>query len=142
MDSRRRTAASDGAVPLLHGADLTVVVDVVSGRTPMAITSRVWVDPDAPVFSGHYPGCALLPGLYLLECVSSTVGVATGVRRPRPHRIERIRFLSPVRPDDEFAVEAELAREGDAVTCTATVSTNAGTAASFRVRYRASEVSW
>jgi 3-hydroxyacyl-[acyl-carrier-protein] dehydratase len=97
------------------------------------VTASVQVDPDDPVFDGHYPGFPVLPGVYVIEHVHQAVLAEAG--RMRLVALERAKFVRPVRPDDELRIEARLTADGDQVQCAATVFTGAGPAAEFRLRY-------
>lgn len=104
--------------------------------TGTRVTARIAVDPDDPVFPGHYPGFPVLPGLYLLEYVLDTARSAL----PGPVRlaaVERCRFLGPVYPGDAVDIEATLtALPGDSIRrwhCAARVETDAGRCAELRL---------
>lgn len=96
-----------------------------SGRT---VSATVLVDPADPVFTGHYPGWPILPGLYVLDHVDQVVA-ATDLRMTA---VDRARFLRPVRPGDQLRIVADLGGDG---VCVATVETAAGPVAKFRLRY-------
>ena len=55
-----------------------------------------------PVFSGHFPGNALVPGVLLTEALAQVAGIAIG----RPNElyfltaIRTMKFLRPVRPGE------------------------------------------
>jgi 3-hydroxyacyl-[acyl-carrier-protein] dehydratase len=93
--------------------------------TAVAESRTVLVDPVDPVFAGHYPGCPVLPGLYVLDHVDQAVP-------GRMIALDRAKFLRPVRPGDELRIDATLSDDG---TCEATVHTAAGPVAEFRLRY-------
>ena len=58
---------------------------------------------------GHFPGDPLVPGAALLDAIADAL--------PRPLvGLERVRFLAPVRPGDEAALEHRI--DGDRVSFT------------------------
>jgi 3-hydroxymyristoyl/3-hydroxydecanoyl-(acyl carrier protein) dehydratase len=59
---------------------------------------------DDPVFPGHFPGMPIVPGVLLLEAVldSANALIEGG---PIFSGVERVKFLRPLGPDEEFAVE-------------------------------------
>ncbi len=95
------------------------------------------VDPGAPVFTGHYPGFPILPGACILEYAHRSALAAT----PGPDKrlelvgIDSARFLGPVFPGDQLAIEIDGRRDGEYWQCTALVSTDRGRSAHIRFRY-------
>ena len=59
---------------------------------------------DDPVFPGHFPGLPVVPGVLLLEAVldSANALIDSGSKFSG---VERVKFLRPLAPDEEFAVE-------------------------------------
>ena len=74
---------------------------------------RAWgqrtFQPDDPVFAGHFPGNALVPGVLLTEALAQIAGVAIG----RPNEvyfltaIRMMKFLRPVRPGELIDLRAD-----------------------------------
>lgn len=111
-----------------------VVTESGAGRT----RARVVVDPSERVFAGHYPGWPILPGVCLVEYVRLTA--LAGLRGTGDWTltaIESSRFLRPVRPGDELAVECAWSGDGAVRWCSATVAVDGGTAARVRLRFDA-----
>ncbi len=77
--------------------------------------TRVHFAADAPYFRGHFPGRPLVPGAKLLERVLATMPGA----RPAHAvvRLERVKFLSPVGPDDIVVVDWVAASPGLRFVC-------------------------
>lgn len=104
-----------------------------------AVEVQVDVDPDAPVFAGHYPGFPLLPGVFTLDAVDQAV-----VRHAAAHRrvvtrlveIRSARFSAAVLPGDRVTISCRVVRAGDRRDVTARCDTARGRAASFRLAYR------
>ncbi|WP_077801281.1 3-hydroxyacyl-ACP dehydratase FabZ family protein [Streptomyces sp. JHA26] len=103
------------------------------------ITLSVTVEPQAPVFAGHYPGFPLLPGVFLLDLAERAVRrfAAGHGRRLELEAIATTRFLSPVLPGAEVVVDCTVkAGEGALRTVTARCTADGVKAATFRLRHR------
>lgn len=98
------------------------------------LSATVKIDPADDVFTGHYRGFPILPGVFLIEHVDATVRAA----RPelRPAALDRAKFLRPVFPGDEVTITATLTEHGAETRCGATVSTADGDVAEIRLGYR------
>ncbi|WP_422770157.1 3-hydroxyacyl-ACP dehydratase FabZ family protein [Plantactinospora sp. WMMC1484] len=108
---------------------------------PNSAVATATVDPGDPVFAGHFPGFALLPGVYLVELVGQTVRAALrgAGYRPELAALDRCRFLSPVAPGDPLRIEVAMQWSGPELRCTATVHGERGRTAELRLRYRPEE---
>ncbi|MGW7362912.1 3-hydroxyacyl-ACP dehydratase FabZ family protein [Streptomyces sp. NPDC054841] len=112
------------------------------GETGPVLTGTSRIDPQAPVFQGHYPGFPILPGLLLVEYTHAMVSATRYGKGRRLAAVDRARFLKPVLPGDEITITVALsgdvepgsAGDGD-MRCTATVSHRFGKAAVIRLRY-------
>jgi 3-hydroxyacyl-[acyl-carrier-protein] dehydratase len=90
------------ATPLTVPPRLTAV----DGEGPVTIAATVRVDPDNPLFAGHYPGFPIFPGVCLIEAVHQSVLLAAD-RLGRDVRLSEIRgtrFLAPAFPGDDLDV--------------------------------------
>ncbi|GAA0730980.1 beta-hydroxyacyl-ACP dehydratase [Dactylosporangium roseum] len=85
------------------------VVRRTSGRVD--VTLRVRVDDAAEILAGHYPGVPIMPGVLVLDAVQQAVGAACG-SGVRITAVERVRFLSPLRPGDVLALTVSITVEG------------------------------
>jgi 3-hydroxymyristoyl/3-hydroxydecanoyl-(acyl carrier protein) dehydratase len=99
--------------------------------------TRVPVRPVEPVFSGHYPGFPVLPGVCVIEWVHRAARAALP-GEPVLVEVEQARFLGPVFPGDELTVELTRSPDGERWRCAADVSTAAGRVARVRLSYGAS----
>ncbi len=80
------------------------------------------VDPADPIFAGHFPAKAILPGVLLIEAVAQTAGVMLGSAAPAATdkassgvallaAVNRFKFLKPVVPGQELRVETKKLTE-------------------------------
>jgi 3-hydroxymyristoyl/3-hydroxydecanoyl-(acyl carrier protein) dehydratase len=113
---------------------LLAPVTVTRGAT---VTAMVLVRATEPVFTGHYPGFPVLPGVCVIECVDRAARAAPPVETVELAAIDSARFLGPVRPGDELTVELGWSADGGDWCCRAEVSTARGRSATVRLRYRA-----
>ena len=56
------------------------------------------VPADHPVFTGHFPGRPIVPGVMLLEWAQAEIGRASG-RAPHELRVREAKFFTPLEPD-------------------------------------------
>ena len=104
---------------------------------PMRITTTAYVDPDAPLLVGHYPGLPIFPGVCLIECAHRSVleaGRLLGLA-PVLAGVRSARFLSPVLPGDEVTTEVGLAASDGLWTAKATASVGGRRVATVRLDY-------
>ena len=66
--------------------------------------TRIFVDPEDPVFAGHYPGFPILPGLFVVEHVHAAV--RDRLPGKRVSAVQRAKFLRPVFPGDTLSITA------------------------------------
>ncbi len=65
-------------------------------------------------FQGHFPGHPVMPGVLILEAMAQVAGVLILVSRNTPGalsyfaKVEKARFIQPVRPGDQLVTEATL----------------------------------
>ena len=82
------------------------VVAVNGGAQGVAIFSA-----ELPVFSGHFPGAPLVPGVYVLAAIAE-VARRAGVARGEVRSVERAKWSAPAYPDQELRISL-TAREID-----------------------------
>ena len=80
-----------------------------------------FVDPENPVFAGHFPDKPILPGVFLIEAVAQTAGVMLGSAAQVVAgnkggvallaAVNRFKFLKPVTPGQELRVETKKLTE-------------------------------
>jgi 3-hydroxyacyl-[acyl-carrier-protein] dehydratase len=119
------------AVPLLPAARVVRL-------GPGEVVAEVAIDPAAPVFQGHYPHFALLPGVFSLEAVHRAVGrhaAETGAAPPRLAEVRSARFAAPVLPGDTLTVDCTVKAYPGGREVTASCSTGRGRVGTYRLRY-------
>ena len=81
-----------------------------------------FVDPEDPIFAGHFPGKPILPGVLIIEAVAQTAGVMLGSVSALTTReteggvallaaVNRFKFLKPVTPGQELRIETKKLTE-------------------------------
>ncbi|MEZ0284643.1 MAG: 3-hydroxyacyl-ACP dehydratase FabZ [Thermoleophilia bacterium] len=116
-------------------------VDEVLALEPGRLARARWhVDPEAPLFAGHFPGNPILPGVIIVEALAQTGALATLAEPGAEGKlalfggIERARFRRVVRPGDDLVLETRITRRrgllgegegtatvGDELACAATL---------------------
>ncbi|HSY91999.1 MAG TPA: 3-hydroxyacyl-ACP dehydratase FabZ [Candidatus Binatus sp.] len=77
------------------------------------------IDPVDPIFAGHFPAQAILPGVLLIEAVAQTAGVMLGSAGSQEAAggiallaaVNRFKFLKPVTPGQELRIETKKLTE-------------------------------
>lgn len=105
------------------------IMEILPHRYPLVLIDRILelepmvravgfknVTANEPVFSGHFPGNPLLPGVYMIEAMAQlggTVILAPGEwehKIPYLAGIEKAKFRKPVIPGDRLMIEVKLLR--------------------------------
>jgi 3-hydroxymyristoyl/3-hydroxydecanoyl-(acyl carrier protein) dehydratase len=71
---------------------------------------RVEIDPESPLFAGHFPGHPILPGVVHLALIAEALPAVDGAR-PAIAEIRAVKLRRPVRPGD--ALDLMVASPGD-----------------------------
>ena len=79
------------------------------------------VPTESPIFEGHFPGYALMPGVLQIECMAQTCGwLVTAINRftamPFLIGVKEAKFRSPVLPGEELEFEGKVIHEGSGFT--------------------------
>jgi 3-hydroxyacyl-[acyl-carrier-protein] dehydratase len=71
-----------------------------------------FVDPEDPIFAGHFPAKPILPGVLIIEAVAQTAGVMLGSSAPQGAAgvallaaVNRFKFFKPVTPGQQLRIE-------------------------------------
>ncbi len=114
---------------ITYPCDQTVVEAVLPHRPPFVWVSRVLacepgksvvaeldVDPDLPLFQGHFPDYPVLPGVILMEALAQAASFSLLVARDASGAlgflagIDNAKFRNQVRPGDTVTLEAEIVK--------------------------------
>ena len=90
-------------------------LDEVIDSSPTSVHARKFLDPGLDVFSGHYPGFPVLPGVLVCEATmqAGALLIATLDAGPAGHvpvvgRLNNVKFRRMVRPGDTLDIHVEL----------------------------------
>jgi 3-hydroxyacyl-[acyl-carrier-protein] dehydratase len=82
------------------------------------------VDPENPVFAGHFPGRPILPGVLMIEAVAQTAAVMMGAATPETAMesallaaVNRFKFFKPVTPGTELRIETVKLAQAGSMAC-------------------------
>ncbi len=90
----------------------------VGWRTIRSVCS---VPTESPIFEGHFPGYALMPGVLQIECMAQACGwLVIAVNRfaamPFLIAVKEAKFRSPVLPGEELEFDGKIIHEGSGFT--------------------------
>jgi 3-hydroxyacyl-[acyl-carrier-protein] dehydratase len=90
-------------------------IDEVVDNSPTTVHARKFLDPALEVFTGHYPGFAVLPGVLLCEAALQTGALLIATlesgargRVPVVGRLNNVKFRRMVRPGETLDIYVEL----------------------------------
>jgi beta-hydroxyacyl-ACP dehydratase FabZ len=90
------------------------VLEIEPGKRIVAIKN---VTANEEIFSGHFPGHPVMPGVFLIEGMAQAAGILVLHDDPRRDEkliyfmsIDRARFRRPVVPGDQIRYEIEVLR--------------------------------
>jgi 3-hydroxymyristoyl/3-hydroxydecanoyl-(acyl carrier protein) dehydratase len=114
---------------LLQHRDPFLFVDAITAvdRDGQAIAGKRRIDPEDPLFRGHFPEEPIYPGVLQLEIMGQLglclmgllkTGQAAGVPEDRPRQARALKihhaiFMAAVRPGDELTVLAKVIESDD-----------------------------
>jgi 3-hydroxyacyl-[acyl-carrier-protein] dehydratase len=109
--------------------DIRRIMEILPHRYPLVLIDRILelepmvravgyknVTANEPVFSGHFPGNPLMPGVYMIEALAQlggTVILSPGEwerRIPYLAGIDKAKFRRPVIPGDQLMMEVRMNR--------------------------------
>lgn len=109
----------------------------VEPEGPHAARVIVDIDPEEPLFAGHYPGFPILPGVCLIEYIRRGALEAAGApwSRSKLCAIASARFAQPVFPTDRVVATLRLEHSTDGWTCSARIESARGQVGSVRLQF-------
>ena len=102
---------------ILPQAEPFLLIDRAEITEASAIRAEVFLDPAWEIFQAHFPGYALLPGVYLAESMAQTADLLLLTRPGNQEKlplflgISRMRFLRPAYPGDTLILSAAIKQE-------------------------------
>ena len=99
---------SPSSLPYLglpHRPPFVFVRELVDCDPGRSVHARVWFDADDPMFSGHFPGNPIVPGVIITEALAQAAGIAAASGYPETEKpvfllsaIRTMKFLQAIRP--------------------------------------------
>lgn len=121
-----------------------LLIDTVSHLIPgVEVRASFCAGAEMPVFAGHFPGQAILPGIYTVEAAAQAADILMMTteryqgKLPLFAGIRQARFLRKVLPGETLEIHASLLderAEAGAVTCLGQVFVNGELATDVEVR--------
>ncbi|AQW53934.1 3-hydroxyacyl-ACP dehydratase FabZ family protein [Streptomyces violaceusniger] len=106
-----------------------------AGKPGLSSEVRFRIEPEEPVFAGHYPDFPIFPGVCVVEC-AHRAALATAPGAISLRALESARFIGPVFPGDVLTVRADWKAADGGWTYTATAATERGPSAKVRLGFR------
>jgi 3-hydroxyacyl-[acyl-carrier-protein] dehydratase len=112
------------AAPFLglpHRPPFVFVRELITCEAGVRAECATFFASDDPIFTGHFPGNPLVPGVILTEALAQTAGIAAASGYPENAKplfllsaIRGMKFLRPVLPDETIVLRAtKLAQVDD-----------------------------
>ena len=101
---------------LPHRDPFVWVSRVLECEPGASITAELDVDPELPLFAGHFPGHPVLPGVIIMEALAQTASFCALVGRDEPGvlgffaGIDKAKFRNQVQPGDTLTLKATITR--------------------------------
>lgn len=107
----------EGVKQLLpHRDPFLWVSRIISCEPGASITAELDVDPDLPLFKGHFPDYPVLPGVIIMEALAQAASCCLLVEDGKAGSIgflagiDEAKFREQVRPGDTIRLEAVITR--------------------------------
>jgi 3-hydroxymyristoyl/3-hydroxydecanoyl-(acyl carrier protein) dehydratase len=71
------------------------------------VSANFTIPLDHPALPGHFPGNPVVPGVVILDQVIRELATV-GVPAPRLRRLQQVKFIEPLLPDQEATLTAEV----------------------------------
>lgn len=127
---------------ITYPCDASVIEQVLPHRDPFVWVTRVVecepgariaaeldVDPNLPLFQGHFPGHPVLPGVILMEALAQAASFCVLVDKGDEGRIgfltgiDKAKFRRQVRPGETVRLEAQIVKSGSRMVVADVVAT-------------------
>lgn len=101
---------------LPHRDPFVWVSRVLECEPGASITAELDVDPELPLFAGHFPGHPVLPGVIIMEALAQAASFCALVGRDEPGvlgffaGIDKAKFRNQVQPGDTLTLKATITR--------------------------------
>ena len=101
---------------LPHRDPFVWVSRVLECEPGASITAELDVDPELPLFAGHFPGQPVLPGVIIMEALAQTASFCALVGRDEPGvlgffaGIDKAKFRYQVQPGDVLTLKADIVK--------------------------------
>ena len=101
---------------LPHRDPFVWVSRVLECEPGASITAELDVDPELPLFAGHFPGHPVLPGVIIMEALAQTASFCAhvGPDEPGVHgifaRIDKAKFRRQVAPGETLDLKARIVK--------------------------------
>lgn len=124
----------EGVLALLpHRSPFVWVSRILECEPGASITAELDVDPDLPLFAGHFPGHPVLPGVIIMEALAQaaccclladgdkagSIGYLAG--------IDKAKFRKTILPGDTVTLQVEITKNSSRL-CVADVKATVGDA--------------
>ena len=82
----------------------------------VSVVAELDVDPDLPLFQGHFPGYPVLPGVIIMEALAQAASCCLLAQEDKDGSlgffavIDKAKFREQVRPGDTIRLEANITR--------------------------------
>lgn len=98
-----------------------------SSETENGNSFDIKIDPAHPIFSGHFPGNPVTPGVVQLEIIKELTGEATG-KTCKLTEMANCKFLKVLNPqeDSEVTIELRITEEDDSAKVNAIIQNENG----------------
>ncbi|HML37764.1 MAG TPA: 3-hydroxyacyl-ACP dehydratase FabZ [Bacillota bacterium] len=113
-----------------HRDPMLLIDEVREIAQGQSIVAAFHVDPDREIFKGHFPGEAVLPGVYTVECMAQASDILLLSQEryagttPYFIGIDKVRFFRKIAPGDTIEIHSSISaekREKAIATCSAVV---------------------
>jgi 3-hydroxyacyl-[acyl-carrier-protein] dehydratase len=119
-----------------------LLIDSIEELEPgVRCVSMMFVDPENPIFAGHFPGRPILPGVLIIEALAQTAAVMLAASAPQGAignallaAVNRFKFLKAVLPGQLLRIEtSKLTSAGTMAYIGGTVTVDGAVVASGEV---------